>query len=244
MHARMHARTHARTYTLTHTLARTHARTHLHAYTHGCTRARSHLFAFAFGRRSSTACAFAAEPTCVASWGICNMVRLLHVALSCNQQGELQWIRPGWPVLVPRHADARNAGAQRPRLHQEWARPCHLCAPATSASGLGSALPRSPLNWAHRWRIYTDTGLTSPTSAPGLGHPGHISPGLGSSLPHCDICRYSMRAERCKVLRTYLRRNNRPRNNVTPKGHNIIRTRCLRLSRMACIVSHCTTVTV
>ena len=105
-HARTHARAHAHSRTLAHTLALTHARTHActhlhaythtrthactHAYTHACTRARSHLFAFAFGRRSSTACAFATEPTCVASWGICNMVRLLHVALSCNQQGELQ----------------------------------------------------------------------------------------------------------------------------------------------------------
>ncbi len=132
-------------------------------------------------------------------------------------------------------------------------RPCHICigtglGPATFAPGLCSPLAHLQRHLAHLSHICTGTGLIPATSAPGLGssrpHPApglgssrpHPAPGLGSSRPHlhrdwahpCHICRYSMRAERCKVLRTYLRRNNRPRNNVTPKGHNHIRARCLQ----------------
>ena len=198
-HARTHARVHAHSRTLAHTLARTHARTHActhlhaythtrthactHAYTHACTRARSHLFAFAFGRRSSTACAFATEPTCVASWGICNMVRLLHVALSCNQQGELQWIRPNRlararPTTRGRSQRRCAASTSAPGvgLPLPPLRPCHICigtglGPATFAPGLGSPLAHLHRHLAHLSHICTGAGLIPATSAPGLGPP-------------------------------------------------------------------------
>ncbi len=41
--------------------------------------------------------------------------------------------------------------------------------PATSAPGLGSPLPRLHLDWAHPCHICTGNGLTPATSAPGLG---------------------------------------------------------------------------
>ena len=53
---------------------------------------------------------------------------------------------------------------------------CHICAgtgltPATSASGLGSPLPRLHRDWAHPAHIGTGTGLSPGTSAPGPGSP-------------------------------------------------------------------------
>jgi hypothetical protein len=69
--------------------------------------------------------------------------------------------------------------------------------PATSALGLGSPLQHlhrdwgSPLphlrqDWAHRCNICTATGLTPPTSSPGLGSP---CPHLRRDWAHpCHIC--------------------------------------------------------
>ena len=45
-----------------------------------------------------------------------------------------------------------------PHLHQDWARPCHICA-CTS----------------HRCHVCTGTGLTPATSAPGQGSPSPTS---------------------------------------------------------------------
>jgi hypothetical protein len=90
--------------------------------------------------------------------------------------------RPGWSsqrsrksTVWPSRSTVQAARCgPLPRLHQDWAHPCHICTktgltPPTSAPGLGSRLPRLHQDWAHPSHICTKTGLTPATSAPELG---------------------------------------------------------------------------
>jgi hypothetical protein len=157
-HAHAHSHTHTRTHPCTHPPTRLH--THSHARMQTCTNTLTQTRARARARTCLRLSSADARPRHVrsrqsphvlqvgafATWLDCCMLRSLATSKeNCSGSGSI-----GWPVLVPRHADARNSGAQRPRLHQEWARPCHLCAPC---------------------HICTGTGLIPATSAPGLGPP-------------------------------------------------------------------------
>jgi hypothetical protein len=77
------------------------------------------------------------------------------------------------PPRLPAPATATSApgmGSPLPRLHQDWAHPCHICA----ATGLAPS------------HICTGTGLTAATSAPRLRTWASASP---STWQHCsDKC--------------------------------------------------------
>ena len=60
-------------------------------------------------------------------------------------------------------ASAPGLGSPLPRLHRDWAHPCHICigtglTPATSASGRGSPLPNLRQDGAHPSRTAPGPG--------------------------------------------------------------------------------------
>ncbi len=116
-------------------------------------------------------------------------------------------------------ASASGLGPPLPHLHQDRARPRHICTgtgPATSAPGLGSAVPHLHRDRAHPCHICAGIGPTPATSAPGLGpplprlhrdwaHPSHVCTGTGptpaTSAPGLRSCAFTAQGDRGGVAR-------------------------------------------
>jgi hypothetical protein len=65
---------------------------------------------------------------------------------------------------------AQGQGSPAPQLHRDWAHPfCTRTGLTAATSAGGSPLPHLHQDWAHHGHICAGTGLTPPTSAPGLG---------------------------------------------------------------------------
>ena len=127
----------------------------------------------------------------------------------------------GWGLARPAAAatSAPGLGLSLPHLHRDWAHPRHICAGTAHAlqvrrgprrrapqhthvhrgpgrrGGRGYRVRRGlQRDWAHPAHICAGTGLTPPTSAPGLGAPrphlrrdwahlSHVGTGTGLGLP-------------------------------------------------------------
>jgi hypothetical protein len=78
----------------------------------------------------------------------------------------------GMPTSAP------GLGSPRPRLHRDWAHPCHICT-GTRLPGLGSPRPRLHRDWAHPCHICTGTRLPPATLRRDWAHRGCIGGGAG-----------------------------------------------------------------
>jgi hypothetical protein len=135
-----------------------------------------------------------------------------------------------------------------------WAQPSHICTgtgltPATSAPGLGSALPHLRRDWAHPAtsapglgspnHICTGTGLTPATSASGLGSPNHICTRTGltpatsasglASLRRPTGARHCLHAIVCRCGGQRARARRRARGQVNLATRHRLALPCLSL---------------
>jgi hypothetical protein len=113
------------------------------------------------------------------------MVRMVEPHTTFRLEAPCGLIDIRWVAEVA----SSGLGSPRPHLHQNWARPAHICtrtgrAAALLASELGSPLPHLHQNWARPAHICSRFGLTPATSAFDLGSPRPrlLHPDLGSAL--------------------------------------------------------------
>ncbi len=90
-----------------------------------------------------------------------------------------------------------------PRLHRDYAQPCHICTgtglnPATSAPGLGSILPRLHRDWARPCHICTGTRAFPSRPARLVPRP------LASAVRAAVAAKVKARSTRCARERAWL----------------------------------------